>query len=132
MASLNHRLLFRMLWAGLVTLAAVGAAAQDRMPSRPCYHHPSSGDTIYDFEEADLFKTKNISMEDYEERAHTTVYQPCTPVYQPITTINHPSPQSTNPTPQSINPAPQSVNSVSQPTNSDTQSTNLVPPPSTP
>ncbi|KAK4299056.1 hypothetical protein Pmani_028646 [Petrolisthes manimaculis] len=64
-ASLNPRLLTRMLWAGLVTLAAVGAAAQDRMPSRPCYHHPSSGDTIYDFEEADLFKTKNISMEDY-------------------------------------------------------------------
>ncbi|KAK7060689.1 hypothetical protein SK128_014641 [Halocaridina rubra] len=57
-----------MLWAGLVTLAAVGvgAKAQDRVASRACFHHPSNGATIYDFEAPELFETMNISLSDYK------------------------------------------------------------------
>ena len=56
-----------MLWAGLVSLAAVGvAAAGDVVASRACYHHGNSGGGIYDFEAMDLFKTKNISLADYK------------------------------------------------------------------
>ncbi|KAK8385589.1 hypothetical protein O3P69_016394 [Scylla paramamosain] len=55
----------RMLWAGLVSLAAVGVAAQDRVPSRACYHHETDGGSIYDFTEADLFETRNISLSEH-------------------------------------------------------------------
>lgn len=57
-----------MLWAGLVSLAAigVGVGAQDRVASRACFHHPSNGGTIYDFEESDLFESRNISLAEYK------------------------------------------------------------------
>lgn len=48
-----------------MSLAAVGVAAQERVASRACLHHPSDGGSIYDFEELDLFETKNISLADY-------------------------------------------------------------------
>ncbi|ROT68068.1 hypothetical protein C7M84_013847 [Penaeus vannamei] len=51
-----------MLWAGFVSLAAlsVGAgAASDRVAARACFHHPNNGGTIYDFNELDLFETRN-------------------------------------------------------------------------
>ncbi|KAK3856523.1 hypothetical protein Pcinc_037158 [Petrolisthes cinctipes] len=54
-----------MLWAGLVTLAAVGVAGQEYKSSRACYHHPSAGGTIYDFQETDVYEAKNISLADY-------------------------------------------------------------------
>jgi len=54
-----------MLWAGLVSLAAVGVVGQDRVASRACFHHHNTGGSIYDFEEMDLFEKKNISLADY-------------------------------------------------------------------
>jgi len=33
--------------------------------SRACYHHPTNGQTIYDFSELDLHETRNISLSDY-------------------------------------------------------------------
>lgn len=61
----------RMLWAGLVSLAAVGVAAQDKVASRACYHHLSEGGTIYDFLELDLFETRNVSLSDYRGQVST-------------------------------------------------------------
>lgn len=58
-----------MLWAGFVSLAAlsVGAgAASDRVAARACFHHPNNGGTIYDFNELDLFETRNVSLADYK------------------------------------------------------------------
>lgn len=54
-----------MLWAGLVSLAAVAVAAQDRVPSKACFHHPTDGGSIYHYDAPDLFRTKNISLADY-------------------------------------------------------------------
>ncbi|TOF88738.1 hypothetical protein CGJ15_24750, partial [Vibrio parahaemolyticus] len=56
----------RMLWMGLVSLACVGVGAQEIVASRACFHHPSNGGSIYDFEELDLLETKNISLADYK------------------------------------------------------------------
>lgn len=57
-----------MLWAGLVSLAAVGVAAarQDMVASRACYHHGDNGGDIYGFQELDVLKTRNISLADYK------------------------------------------------------------------
>lgn len=51
---------------GLVSLACVGVGAQETVASRACFHHPSNGGSIYDFEELDLLETKNISLADYK------------------------------------------------------------------
>ncbi|KAG0727896.1 Epididymal secretory glutathione peroxidase [Chionoecetes opilio] len=57
-----------MLWAGLVSLAAVGCtmAAQNMVASRACYHHGNDGGSIYDFHELDINKTENISLSAYK------------------------------------------------------------------
>lgn len=63
-----------MLWAGLVSLAAVGVAAQEPAASRACLHHPTNGGNIYEFEELDLLETRNVSLADY--RGKVSVW-PC-------------------------------------------------------
>lgn len=54
-----------MLWAGLVSLAAVGVAAQERVASKACFHHPTEGGSIYHFQELDITEKNNISLADY-------------------------------------------------------------------
>ncbi|ROT68067.1 Glutathione peroxidase 6 [Penaeus vannamei] len=53
-----------MLWAGFVSLAAIGAAAaQERVQSTLC--NPNNNGTIYDYQELDLFETRNVPLSDY-------------------------------------------------------------------
>lgn len=70
---LKVQVVFRMLWVGLVTLAAVGVGGQEFVASRACYHHPSAGGTIYDFYETDVHEAKNISLADYRGKVNSAV-----------------------------------------------------------
>ena len=55
-----------MFLAGLVTACmATLALAQDKVASRPCYHHHHKGGSVYDYQEEDLFRTRNISLSEY-------------------------------------------------------------------
>ncbi|KAG7165051.1 putative Epididymal secretory glutathione peroxidase-like [Homarus americanus] len=57
-----------MLWAGLISLAAVGVAAEERFAPRACFHHQSDGGNIYKYEELDLSETRNVSLADYRAK----------------------------------------------------------------
>lgn len=54
-----------MLWVGLVLLAAAQVAAEDKVASKACFHHPTDGGSIYDFQELDILERNNISLADY-------------------------------------------------------------------
>lgn len=63
----DSSILSRMLWAGLVSLAAVGVAAvrQEVVQSRACYHGDDGGD-IYGFEHTDVYNNRTISLSEFK------------------------------------------------------------------